>query len=53
MTLQLKDVFPDITTAKLVIKAFVADNDEISRTVKSDKTRVLLACKSNSCEFRI
>jgi hypothetical protein len=53
MTLQLGDVFPDITTAKLSIKAFVADNGETSRTVKSDKTRVLLACKSNSCGFRI
>lgn len=44
---------PDITTAKLAIKAFVADNGETSRTVKSDKTRVLLACKSNSCGFCI
>jgi hypothetical protein len=53
MTLQLGDVFPDITTAKLAIKAFVAANGETSKTVKSDKTRVLLACKSNSCGFRI
>ena len=45
--------FPDITTAKIAIKAFVAANGKTSKTVKSDKTRVLLACKSNSYRFRI
>lgn len=53
MTLQIGDIFPDITTAKLAIKAFVAANGETSKTIKSDKTRILLACKSEYCGFRI
>jgi hypothetical protein len=53
MTLQLGDVFPNITAAKLAIKAFIAANGKISKIVKSDKIRVLLAYKSNSCGFRI
>src|SRR5882757_3853363 len=53
MTLQIGDVFPNITSAKQAIKAFVAANGETSRTVKSDQIRVLLVYKSEDCRFRI
>ena len=53
MTLQIGDVFPDITSVKQAIKTFVTANGETSRTVKSDQIRVLLVYKSEDCRFRI
>jgi hypothetical protein len=53
MTLQIGDTFPDIAAAKLAIKDYIAINSESSKTVYSDKLRVLLVCKSKECTFRI
>ena len=53
MALQVGDCFPGISTARLAIQTFVATNREISKIVKSDKSRFLLAYKSEECTFEI
>ena len=53
MALQVGDVFPDIASAKLAIKAYIATSGETSKTVHSNKIRVVLVYKSKDCSFRI
>lgn len=53
MALQVGDVFTDIASAKTAVYTFLASNKESSKTLKSDKTRLLLICKEDHCTFRI
>src|SRR5882757_11117039 len=53
MALQVGDVFPDIASAKLAIKAYITTSGKTSKTVYSNKIRVVLIYKSKDYSFRI
>ena len=50
---QLNDEFPSIADARTAIKAFVLDEGESFKVVASDRKRYIIACKDDSCKFRI
>jgi hypothetical protein len=51
--IQVGDIFDSIPKAREAIKAYILDRAESYKTVASDKTRYIIACKDAHCKFRI
>jgi hypothetical protein len=50
---QLHNVFPSIQAVREAIQQFVLSEGELYKTKKSDKTKYVIVCKDNDCNFRI
>ncbi|SRR6266487_2493347 len=51
--LKLHDTFLSLDAARTAIKTYILDDGESFKTLKSDKNRYVIACKDDSCKFRI
>ena len=51
--LQVSDTFDSIHDAREAIETYILDWAESFKTVASDKTRYIIACKDASCDFYI